>query len=184
MNWKPVEELNGLYEVSDCGCVRRTNGNELKLLLDTHGYPIVYPSINGKDRPMKVHRLVAKAFLPNPDNKPQVNHIDGVKTNNKIDNLEWVTQAENNAHAWLTGLNHNTEKQRASAVISGRENVKRSHEVHKKPVFCNETNKVYPSICDAAIELGVNDSKISLVAKGKRNQTGGFTFCYAEVKHG
>lgn len=67
-------------------------------------YHMVSLSLNGTNKTWTVHRLIAEAFLPNPENKPQVNHIDGVKLNNKLENLEWVTRQENVTHAWLTGL--------------------------------------------------------------------------------
>lgn len=72
------------------------------------------PTIGGQDRhTARVHRLVALTFIPNPDNRPMVNHIDGDKTNNDISNLEWSTHAENVKHAWDTGLNVMTPKRLA-----------------------------------------------------------------------
>lgn len=71
--------------------------------LDAKGYPGVMIKTNGKLRGFKVHRLVAQTFIPNPDNKPCVNHIDNDKTNNKLENLEWVTYLENTAHAIRQG---------------------------------------------------------------------------------
>ena len=68
------------------------------------GYKIVWMNIKGKQKHYYLHRLIAEAFIPNPDNKPQVNHIDGNKTNNNVENLEWVTSKENVHHAIRTGL--------------------------------------------------------------------------------
>lgn len=68
-------------------------------------YLVTRVSINGWCKNFPVHRLVAMAFIPNPENKPFVNHLDGNKQHNGVDNLEWVTQSENVAHAWHTGLN-------------------------------------------------------------------------------
>lgn len=68
------------------------------------GYEIVDLYKNGKRKTVRVHRLVAEAFIPNNDNKPEVNHIDGNKHNNNVDNLEWVTKKENCRHAWNNNL--------------------------------------------------------------------------------
>lgn len=73
---------------------------KLKLSKNQDGYKVI--KIKGKE--YKVHRIVAMAYIPNPENKPQVNHKDGVKSNNKVSNLEWVTNSENQLHAWKTGL--------------------------------------------------------------------------------
>lgn len=89
---------NSSYFVSDTG--RFFNGNrELKLVVSHKGYLIAHFNIEKKKRTSPVHRLVAKAFIPNPHNKPEVNHIDGDKTNNHVSNLEWVTSKENKRHA-------------------------------------------------------------------------------------
>src|SRR5699024_845781 len=72
---------------------------KLKPLIDSKGYPYIDVRFDGKRRCPKIHRLVALAFIPNPENKPQVNHIDGNKENNNINNLEWVTNEENRTHA-------------------------------------------------------------------------------------
>jgi len=71
---------------------------------DGNGYLIVKIRINNKSKNIKVHRLVAQSFIENPENKPQVNHIDGNKTNNDLSNLEWVTRSENIKHAFKIGL--------------------------------------------------------------------------------
>jgi len=107
--WKEIEGYEGFYEVSDQGQVRRVGkatgavqGRILKLKAGTSGYPIVHLSKENKVRTHMVHRLVAKAFLPN--RKEQVNHINGDKLDNRAENLEWVTQSENMRHAVATGL--------------------------------------------------------------------------------
>ena len=101
--WRPVVGYEGLYEVSNTGQVRSLDrfyyrlhkGKVLSPTKDRYGYLTVTLNCNGKSKTIKIHRLVAQAFLPNPDNLPQVNHKDEVKTNNSVDNLEWCTAKYN-----------------------------------------------------------------------------------------
>ena len=109
--WKPISGLEDNYEVSNLGRVRRIKsgcgtqaGRILHFLNHSNGYVIAPMSLNSKKYRRYVHRLVAEAFIPNPDNKPEVNHIDGNKRNNCVDNLEWVTRSENNTHMFRSGL--------------------------------------------------------------------------------
>ena len=145
MEWRDIDETDGRYSVSSMGDVRRnpikqmqSNGvphvykeRILKKQLNNWGYYCVNYNINGRIVRRCVHRLVAEAFIPNLDNKPQVNHIDGIKTNNRVDNLEWVTQSENNLHAFN--------------VLDKK--VKR--------VECIDTGEVFRSVKSAAEALGV-----------------------------
>lgn len=116
--WKDIKGFENHYQISDCGRVKslartvsRSNGRELPLpertlvaANDGAGYPFVGLSMYHKLTQIKVHTLVAKHFIPNPENKPQVNHIDGNKLNNNASNLEWVTSQENVIHAMEIGL--------------------------------------------------------------------------------
>ena len=110
--WKPIQEFNGEYEVSNLGRVRsmkRYGGQVGRIMPQTkqhHGYHAVMFWMNNKAYCRKVHRLVAEAFIPNPDNLPQINHKDGCKTNNVASNLEWCTYQANMQHAVRTGLTH------------------------------------------------------------------------------
>lgn len=90
------------YYVSDDGEVVVLKCQKLKGWIDHYGYPTITPGKSKKK--MKIHRLVAKAFIPNPNNFAMVNHKDGNKKNNKVNNLEWCSCKQNNQHAWKTGL--------------------------------------------------------------------------------
>lgn len=106
------EIFNGLYKVNTFGQVITDNWRNskktafLRPAKDNKGYLRVGLQVNGKLITMKVHRLVAIAFIPNPENKPMVNHIDFNKENNRVENLEWVTAKENTQHAIKNGVFH------------------------------------------------------------------------------
>lgn len=123
--WKPIIGYEGFYEISNYGRVRsyykkngRTISNIPRLLkgkVDKDGYIEYSLSNNGVQKFKRGHRLVMENFTSNPENKPQVNHIDGNKSNNHINNLEWVTQQENTLHAYKTKL---SERSREVASIT------------------------------------------------------------------
>lgn len=102
MIWKQVKDFPEFW-VSDTGLVRR-NATLLTPQVNSKGYLRVCTTINGKPVRFFVHRLVAQAFIPNPENKAQVNHKDGIKKHCTPDNLEWVTNQENRNHAVANGL--------------------------------------------------------------------------------
>lgn len=118
MDWKVIPGYPG-YQASTCGKVRSVDrvvprkgsdkgvtlkGTILKPKLDRRGYPRLSLSLNNFKVQLRVHRAVALAFLENPENLPQVNHIDGVKINNCVSNLEWISNQDNTIHAYVNGL--------------------------------------------------------------------------------
>ena len=100
--WKPVKDYEGLYEISSLGRVKNLNyrgtGKEkiLKNTEDRKGYSTISLRKNEKRKLLKVHRLVAEAFIPNPESKPCVDHINTIRNDNRVENLRWVTNKENN----------------------------------------------------------------------------------------
>ena len=108
--WRPVVGWEGHYEVSSFGLLRNSKNKRPKTIVDNHGYSLVFLSRDGRNYGKLAHRAVAEAFLPNPEGKPQVNHIDGNKRNNTLKNLEWVTIEENWDHAKTHGLSPKGER--------------------------------------------------------------------------
>lgn len=109
--WKAIKDYEGKYEVSNLGRVKslerksRLNRKIKERILAPREHTGGYLRVQLSRKDFYIHRLVAETFIPNPENKSQVNHIDGNKRNNRVDNLEWNTPLENNLHAIRTGLN-------------------------------------------------------------------------------
>lgn len=119
--WRDVVGYEGLYKVSTYANILSYQHDEPKLLKHSilpKGYHFVYLYNDGERHGFGVHVLVAKAFLPNPFNKPEVNHKDGNKDNNTVWNLEWNTYSENNKHAVITGLNKPRDPKLTPAQIN------------------------------------------------------------------
>jgi hypothetical protein len=154
--WKPVAECNGEYYVSSWGRVKSFKfGKEriLKPAIQSKGYQfIVICQKKTKPKTSTIHKLVAMAFIPNPNEKPQVNHKDGNKLNNHIDNLEWVTIKENIQHAWDTGLFEDKRKKCAASA--------KLH--HSKPVLDLLTGTKYNSLSEACRLLNEPYSRHSM----------------------
>lgn len=140
--WKDVKGYEGLYRVSNLGKVksmpkligRRFVGERLlKQRISTQGYKMVSFCKNYKVFNASVHRLIAQAFIPNPQNKHYINHINGIKTDNRIENLEWCTQSENVLHGYKTGLNN--------AKKHGRTGKRRPLTVKEKTLISTRTKE-------------------------------------------
>ena len=175
--WKPVVGFEGYYEVSDLGRVRSIGreyvdavgvkrhykGKILSLIDEGRGYHSVMLSAKGRKCHFRVCRAVAQAWIPNPNNYPQVNHKDENKGNNRVSNLEWCTENYN--------TNYGTCLERRAASRS-------------KPVAQYDLNmrliRVWPSIKSAEATLGIDNSHITRCCRGKLSKTGGYIWRYAE----
>ena len=156
--WKPIPNFEDLYEISNTGEVRSKNPRYknksiLKQGLSNKGYKNVCLCRKGVQKTFNVHRLVALAFIPNPNNLPCVNHKDENKTNNNVDNLEWCSYYYNNVYG---------DRLTKSAL-------KRSI-----PVRCVETGVIYPSACAAQRETGIRQPKIWRCCHGMAKTSGGY----------
>ena len=154
-HWKDICGYEGIYQISDLGNVKSLNFNhtnkpKLRALMKAKdGYLFLRLHKNGKAKNYRVHRLVAEAFIPNPNNFPLVNHKDETVDNNCVQNLEWCTEKYNSNYG------HRGEK------------LSKAHTNHSKksfPVMCIETGKIYPSIREAERQTNIHNQAIRRVA--------------------
>ncbi len=157
--WKQVKNTNNTYFVSNLGRFKNAKGRIVtNYKPHISGYIIVL--IDNKS--YKLHRIIAKEFIDNPENKEQVNHIDGNKLNNSVDNLEWVTNKENQIHKFKNGLGNNFTRKIGQYDLN------------------NNFIKEFPSIVSAAKEVNVSKSCVQGVLANKRKTTGGFIWKYLD----
>lgn len=170
--WKDVVGYEGLYKVSNTGKVKSMMfinnivQKPREKIIDIHVskrngrcYASLYKNTERKN--CTVHRLVAKAFIPNPDNLPEVNHKDGNTLNNNVDNLEWCTKQYNSKHAYENNLSK----------------LKEYNESQKKPIIRND-GKTYDCAYNAAKDIGVSVCSIRDVLKGRTKSCKGYVFQY------
>ena len=187
--WKDIKGYEGLYQISTNGRVRsllkvtkfgnRLKVNEemiLKPALGKRGYYVVSLNHNGKSKTFTIHRLIAEASIPNPLNKKFVDHINTIKTDNRIENLRWVTSKENsNNILTLKHSSESTSKKWKEGCYNNRNNI----HYRKVQQFDKEGNLIatYDSIIEASRKTGVERSSISAVCLGtnpKRHTAGGY----------
>lgn len=161
--WRDIEGYEGLYQVSSLGRVKSFNYRHtckesiLKAGVTSNGYLFVCLYKDGKSKTHRIHRLVATAFIPNPDNLPEVNHKDEDKTNNACYNLEFCSRQYN--------MNYGTCKIRGA-------------EKQSKQVLCIETGKIYPSTRQVEREFGFHSGNISHACRGNQKTAYGFHWRY------
>lgn len=159
------------YSITGNGMVFSHKNNKwLKFTKTTTGYYYVNLCNNSTPKPFRVHRLVGAAFLPNPKNKPYINHIDGNKLNNHVSNLEWSTPSENNKHAYKLGLKSPSN---LKGSINGMFGKTGALSPFSKKVLCIETGQIFVNIREAAKWANLKkDGHIGCVCKGKRKNAG------------
>ena len=191
--WKDIKGYEGLYQVSNMGNIKKGNTIKTPFVNNTGGYLRIGLYKNGKGKKHLVHRLVAQAFLPNPDNKPEVNHINTVRTDNRVwvnedgsidydkSNLEWATKTEN-ANNPLTKENYSTAKKGEKNGLYG---IKGKEHHNSKPViqFAKDGTLIRKWDClkDVERSLGIPQSSISLVLKKKYKTAGGYIWKYYDI---
>lgn len=170
--WKPINNYESFYLISNLGRIKSLKKNiVLKNLTHNHGYL----SISLKSKCFLIHRLVGIHFIPNPENKPCVNHKDGNKQNNYVENLEWVTYSENEKHACrVLG--------KANPLTNlGKFGVK--HHNHKEVIQFDLNKNFVQEFSSLREIIGFNRQKISLCCKGKISSYKGFIWEFKYKKH-
>lgn len=166
--WKDIEGYEGLYQVSNMGRVRSLRRNIiLKSRIERNGYESVKLTVNNIPKDYSIHRLVAMAFIPNPDNLPQVNHKDENKTNNCMENLEWCTQEYNQNYG----------------TINIRKSQKQLNHKNKSKIVLQYSLdgtfiKEWESIRDVQRMTGYDSSHISRCCRGKHAYAYGYLWKY------
>lgn len=179
--FKDIEGTSEYYQISNFGRVKSIKRKWvlediiLTTIVSKSGYCVVNMMNLGKLKVGKIHRLVAQAFIPNPENKPEVNHKDGNKLNNHVSNLEWCTGKENMQHAYRTGLVTFSDEARRL----GRESTKGQMYTAKKVIDISN-GKIYPSILEASKDTDFKYFTLIAMIKGRNPNKSNMRF-YEEI---
>lgn len=172
--WKNIDE-NDHYIVSNTGHIRRVGSDKNHSVRDKKGYLVTDLYRDSKRVTKRVHRLVAEAFVPNPEKKPQINHIDGNRHNNAASNLEWVTAGENTAHAWNNGLS------KPSFGMRGKKNPNAGR--NGRPIRIVETGEIFNTLKECEDAINGNGRHINDCLRGRQVTHRGFHFEYEDKQH-
>lgn len=174
---KLLSLFDGLYEITDDGRLySKRNQKYLRPSKDKYGYMYYVISINGNRKTLKAHRLVAQAFIPNPENKPTVDHINGNRADNRVENLKWATLAEQHQNE-ITKAKEQIIHERTDYRSMG---AKRDFG-RKATVVYELSGKLigkYPTLKEAAEANNISCGKASQCANGKRKGVKGLVICY------
>lgn len=176
----PLSEYNGYFACYDGRIYSSKTNKYLKISHDQFGYKIISLSIPGNHaKTRRVHRLIATSFIPNTENKPQVNHIDGDKSNNKVSNLEWCTGSENIKHAFKTGLSKISENQKKRFGLNSKNRIGCLSGKSKKVIDISN-GVIYQTITEASKSICIKNSRLSAMLTGRiKNKT---NIRYYEIK--
>lgn len=184
--WRDIKGYEGIYQVSSEGRIKSlrrvdksnhiVNEKIKDTIVNKYGYEMVTLWLNGSCKTLRVHRLVAEAFIPNPENKPCIDHINTIKTDNRVVNLKWASSKEN--------CNNPISKQHLSNALKGNTNSKygKMHHNSKKVYqYDKEGNFIreWDTVSDVARQLGVSQGNISSCCMGLRCTAYGFIWKYA-----